>query len=326
MNRWLRLFSPSSRNARLFLVVLLLVGSMVLAFFYWRSRRGALPPDIERGLARTLRVEELKALNRNSDRDDLRDWEEIIFRTDPNNPDTDGDATPDGEEVKQNRDPKKAGPDDLSAAPSPLEAADDPDSENLTSDFTARFLREPITQLLAGAKPDFDSDAVDDYTRRLLSQPVLSAAPTPKPADIKIQPDETPQALTEYFNGFKAGFDLLSRRGKNEIDIVTEVFKSQRYDVLKALETYTLAYERAIKDLKALGVPASLRQFHLQILIYLEKFKYSVELLQKAESDPILAMLAMHERLKLDDEFKTFLKNSQAKIVASFGRAKRITP
>jgi hypothetical protein len=47
------------------------------------------------------------------DGDGLANWEEVLWGTDPNNPDTDGDGTSDGEEVKNNRNPLKAGPDDM---------------------------------------------------------------------------------------------------------------------------------------------------------------------------------------------------------------------
>ena len=48
-----------------------------------------------------------------SDRDGLRDWEESLWGTDPNNPDTDGDGTEDGIEVNKGRNPLVPGPSDL---------------------------------------------------------------------------------------------------------------------------------------------------------------------------------------------------------------------
>lgn len=53
------------------------------------------------------------------DIDGLNGWEERLWQTDPNNPDTDGDGTKDGEEVVQNRNPRIAGPND------PLNAVED---------------------------------------------------------------------------------------------------------------------------------------------------------------------------------------------------------
>ena len=51
-------------------------------------------------------------LQGDADKDGLKYWEEALWKTDPNNPDTDGDGTSDGQEVKEGRDPNVAGPDD----------------------------------------------------------------------------------------------------------------------------------------------------------------------------------------------------------------------
>ena len=48
-------------------------------------------------------------LNIDSDNDGLTDSEELIYGTDPNNPDTDGDSFKDGDEVKNGYNPKGAG-------------------------------------------------------------------------------------------------------------------------------------------------------------------------------------------------------------------------
>ncbi len=56
-----------------------------------------------------------------SDNDGLRDWEEELFKTDPRNPDTDGDGYLDGEEVNSGHNPLvKAPGDKLSFYPLPL--------------------------------------------------------------------------------------------------------------------------------------------------------------------------------------------------------------
>lgn len=47
------------------------------------------------------------------DADGLRDWEEALWGTNPNNPDSDGDGTLDGVEVKKGRNPTIEGPSDF---------------------------------------------------------------------------------------------------------------------------------------------------------------------------------------------------------------------
>ncbi len=54
----------------------------------------------------------LEKVTKDSDNDNLKDWEEALWKTDPNKADTDGDGTQDGEEALTDRDPLKQGPDD----------------------------------------------------------------------------------------------------------------------------------------------------------------------------------------------------------------------
>src|SRR3990167_6963602 len=51
-------------------------------------------------------------LAKDGDSDGLKDWEEQLWKTDPYNPDTDGDGTGDGQEIKLGRNPVLAGPND----------------------------------------------------------------------------------------------------------------------------------------------------------------------------------------------------------------------
>lgn len=52
-------------------------------------------------------------LELDSDNDGLKDWEESLWQTDPNNPDTDGDKTLDGQEIKSYRNPLVPAPNDI---------------------------------------------------------------------------------------------------------------------------------------------------------------------------------------------------------------------
>ena len=47
-----------------------------------------------------------------SDNDGLKDWEENLYKTDPWNPDTDGDGYLDGEEINSGHNPLVKGPND----------------------------------------------------------------------------------------------------------------------------------------------------------------------------------------------------------------------
>lgn len=322
MNRWLRRFSPNARNARFFLVGLVLaVAAIALAIYFIWPRRTVTPLLPDR-LALDLRQDQIEKLRLDTDGDGLKDWEEVLFRTDPNNPDTDGDGTPDGREVTENRDPLKAGPNDALASTTPLEVIGKEPETNLTRDFTRTFLRKPLAQIIAGEEADIDTRAVERYADRLARQSVLADAARFTKNDIHIETDSSETAIVRYFTTFGIIFDTLSRRGKNEVDITVDAFKMQNYGALAALMFYPDAYAKAIADFKNTPVPQLVADFHIAILNYISKFKRSVELMQKAETDPLLAMLAMHERLRLDDEFKAFMERSKQPIAEAMRKQK----
>ncbi len=293
-------------KAGLFLAIFVVLAIAVGAWWYAYKNPKENPDkkNIVMG-ALKLREDQLEKLNQDSDADGLKDWEETIFGTDNNNPDTDGDGTKDGDEVIQSRDPLVKGPNDKIA---PKEAVSKTAQTNITSDFTKKFLQGPIAQIISGAKPSLDPQSVEAYAERLLNRSILSSAPTIKATEVKVGSDNSAEAIEGYFKSFSEIFLNLQARGENEMDITVRAFKEQEYEELAKLDEYARAYDKAITRLKALSTPLSLKTFHTDILNYLLKFKLSVELMRNAESDPIQAMLVINERVKLSEQFETYLK------------------
>ena len=73
-----------------------------------------------------------------SDNDGLKNWEESLWKTGANNPDSDGDGTVDGVEVRSNRDPRIKGPND----------ALEPDKGNTGLTPTEILAEETFTQYI----------------------------------------------------------------------------------------------------------------------------------------------------------------------------------
>ena len=248
-----------------------------------------------------LREDQLKKLNQDNDADGLRDWEETIFGTDSNNLDTDGDGTKDGDEVGQGRDPLLKGPNDK-ITPKSEDKKSGANVLNITSDFTKKFLQDPLAQILAGGQASVDPKAVEAYTERLLGQSMLNViAITEK--DINIV-GVSFDSFANYFIGFEKVFTTLKvDNPESEIDITVKAFRDQEYAPLAKIDRSAQAYEKAIATMKKMGVPSDLKGLHLGILNYLLKFKKSAEIMRTAEEDPIQAMLAVNERVKLSDQF-----------------------
>ena len=95
-----------------FVLVVLAISMVALAvimfqFFPFNSKEVAQKNDEDEA-----RAELLQKLQGDSDGDGLRDWEEVLWKTDPQKNDTDGDGTADNDEILAKRDPKTPGPGD----------------------------------------------------------------------------------------------------------------------------------------------------------------------------------------------------------------------
>ncbi|OGD66657.1 hypothetical protein A2Z61_00915, partial [Candidatus Campbellbacteria bacterium RIFCSPLOWO2_02_35_12] len=96
-----------------FAVLLLAVAIGFLASRSSHSQYGTIGILSVNNLNAEIQAEAIKNIaEKDSDRDGLKDWEEALWGSDPHNPDTDGDRTPDGEEVVVGRNPIIAGPND----------------------------------------------------------------------------------------------------------------------------------------------------------------------------------------------------------------------
>lgn len=312
--RRIRLF-PESRKARVWLAVFAFAALVAGVFLIpsTPAHKTKTPSHVARG-----DNERLVQLNRDDDNDELKNWEEALFRTDPNNPDTDGDGVADGEEVKQGRDPAKAGPDDRLPAPTLARQKTSGEEQNLTRDFTEAILARPVVTMLAGGTPQIPQETVERYADALLKQSVLSAAPTITRSDIRIDQRETPEAIAGYFRTFQNAFEKIRSGGVNETEIALELLQSgQRSEHFEDLKAQIALYDDAIALLKQAPVPQSLADFHIATLDYLSQFRYSTILFQRIEQDPVKALVALNERLELEKRFRNYLDQSQQRAITA---------
>lgn len=289
---------------------------IVLLFLGWIFLPRETPTRHSANLSLPLREEQIKELNEDTDGDGLKNWAEGLFGTDKNNPDTDGDGTPDGEEISNNRDPLIPGPNDVLLPPE-TSLKEDTKEKNVTNDFALTFLKEPVAQIVAGSQPTLDIARVESYTQRLLNRSVLSDVPSVKRGELIIAKNNGLQAIQNYFIVFDKIFGNLKASGRDELEIVSLALEAEEYEKLAAIADKTEAYQRTIDQLKLLETPSSLAEFHSTVIHFLLKFKRATEFMQKTESDPIQAMLAINERLKLNEEFKNYLEKSQEAMVSN---------
>ncbi len=104
---------PSKKVMTLFGACGIAVGSIAFAALYSSKINAEKKPS--NLIADTSSVIKNKILEKDTDNDNLKDWEEALWKTDPRVADTDGDGTNDGAEIKSQRNPLVAGPNDILA-------------------------------------------------------------------------------------------------------------------------------------------------------------------------------------------------------------------
>ncbi len=199
---------------------------------------------------------------KDSDGDGLLDWEEKIYGTDPQNPDTDGDGYKDGDEIATNHNPlKKAPGDSLKDYPlnsSPSDKKNDPN--NITQRLTASLADEIIqkNKTRNDNKPGLNVPKINDFIPQFLKEKV-SAEEYNFSADadlkeIKISKDNSKKAVRKYLDNFKSIIDrYFSFSDKNAQDIINDAYKIGNFS---EFDNLLLAYDGAIKEFYNLPAPS----------------------------------------------------------------------
>lgn len=257
-----------------------------------------------------------KQINNDTDSDDLADWQETLWGTDINNPDTDGDGTPDGEEVRLGRDPKKAGPNDkminLAESKDPtvitsLKNLNDPN--NLTSNIVKNTLA--ATALLKNN--NVPSDQIISSVLNSLDKETSSAIQSKiyNEASIKISKNSSVAELKTYGNSVATMMLYISDQLplKNDLDILSEYTIKKDPEVLKKFET-KIKYLKDVENylLKDIVVPQKAVGYHLFYINSLENYISILTGISKTSDDSILGLASFKNYQASVDNLHTSIK------------------
>lgn len=292
-------YLPSKKFVLLILAGLLITGTGFLIFAPTKKSENI---KQETSLNQPVIVEEIA---KDSDADGLQDWEEALWKTDPNNPDTDGDGVFDGQEIKENRNPLLAGDgktdkiENLNPEKSPAEQAIQLPTtltEALGQEFFSEYLRlkqasngelseiekaELVNSLISGLN-NFEKKT-NDYLE----------------SDIKIAPTDDEKTIKEYGNNLaliiKKYFDPLPEIEMAIFAKALSAAEENKKTELNKLGPITNAYRNAAKEMVSLPTPASFAESHLKLANYFNNIANEINELQKFFKDPMQAMLAFKQ-------------------------------
>lgn len=265
-------------------------------------------------LGKTLPLQLAREAAKDSDGDGLKDWEEAIWRTDIANPDTDGDGTPDGEEVEKNRDPRIAGPNDKNTVTPETGGieTEKPAPENLTAQVGARIATDVLSSInRGGVEPE---KLVNAYAGGLAAVQVLDGAEVFSPRDLTPAKENDLLTTVRFLAAIEGAWQKYFKAGQpSDLEVFFNAFENGDGSTAPAeLKHYINGYGEAIRIIRTTPVPEELQKTALEFMNYLSRIRRSAELMKSFQTDPLAAMLAVRERLALNEEFDAFIKKAIA--------------
>jgi hypothetical protein len=249
---------------------------------------------------------------KDSDNDGLKDWEESLWGSDPNNADTDGDGTTDGEEVATNRDPLVAGPDDIltqtniakrASGRYPGGAGTEPgwytDGSSLSQEFTRRFFGDILARQKNG--PIDISSLDDEYLDTLIAgfDTAAELRGTYTINDLKLIPGKpTVEQLRNYANAMgKAAQENTLEEA--DADPALFIFRDAliRQDPARLTEISIIS-QSMFKTAKAfvdIPVPTDIAKHHLTTVNNAVSLSILFKHMSETYTDPLRIMIEIKE-------------------------------
>ena len=233
-------------------------------------------------------------LLKDEDGDGLKDWEEILWKTDPLNPDTDHDGTPDGEEIRANRDPLKKPPDELTDYSGANASSTAP--ETLTQKLGKNFLFNYLSvKGLEGLTEEQKKNIEDSVFSEILSG--VSYEKKYSEGDIKTINDNSKESVKNYINNLGKIFKNFEAAQKNDLEIFEEIVSNEKEnkEKLKELENNKIIYKKTAYEILNLAAPSGYKNIHLGFSNVMNNTASAMDKMGFIYSDPAKALAGVKE-------------------------------
>ncbi|MBI1998895.1 MAG: hypothetical protein HYS73_00990 [Parcubacteria group bacterium] len=289
---------PKTQFIGAFFVILFLVAGFLFLSDFFPKKDIAATTGLEGQTVLSFATEAEK----DSDNDGLKDWEEGLWKTDLENPDTDGDGTPDGEEVRNKRNPTKAGPDDeyKSVKESPLKdlanISEAEKSLTLTDIFARDFMTGYFSLKDAGR---YTPETRDKFVKTLFAS--IDNAPKEKYtlADLTITQKSDAETVRLYGTALNAvAFKYRHLAGRKELLIIDSAVKQESREKLAELEPIIADYDSFIEEYRTLSVPLAAYEVHLNLLNVNAAARNALMRMSRLFEDPMGGAAGLNEYRK----------------------------
>jgi len=299
------------------IVTAIVLAVLLILFIGAYSKRGAFSQINLFGTNETV----IESQNKDSDNDGLKDWQEDLFQTDKNNPDTDADGYLDGEEVDSGHNPLVKSPGDTDVFyPLPLGNKYNITSKVLSDENIDVLFESYIVQKnqYLDSNPQItsqdifsatvDSATIDEMAKRALGDMYstlteqtlaeLEKVPdifniTISDSDIKISQDNSKETINKYLSQVSSILNSDNFFIKEEAyKAMTTAFNNNDFSQLDVL---IKTNDAKIDDAKTIVVPSTWKEIHekgLELTLLVRNIYVSF---RDALNDPLKAYIAISE-------------------------------
>ncbi|MBL7045307.1 MAG: hypothetical protein ISR98_01775 [Parcubacteria group bacterium] len=246
------------------------------------------------GLDKEAQIEALGNINKkDSDSDGLKDWEEALWNTDPQDSDTDDDGTKDGEEVELGRNPTIAGPDDKYQDDPIIRKANPNVSNELLSEtdkFSQDFLQNYLSlydsngPLNENDKNNLINISIEDIVGKNIS--ITNYTQT----DLNISQNIDSVSVKKYGNTLGEIILKHSFETEDELTIFNRSVTNDDTREIEKLDPIINGYKNILKDSLALSVPVDAINEHITFVQSIASVTESIEGMRVIYTDPVRAI------------------------------------
>lgn len=221
-----------------------------------------------------------------TDKDGLTDWEEVLWKTDAEKMDSDGDGTSDGDEIKANRNPAIKGPGDTLEEDSLIKKSTLSPTESVARDILIahyKLTKENVDD------PEYSIDALLSKNKPSLTATEYTPDQFQQKADDGASVRNYGIEVATLFNNY------LSPNQKNEIEILAEVEKRNEEDIASELKQRGINYGILTAGMLKISVPKSALSIHTSLTNTLSMMSTLTDAMSKIFTDPVTALAGLEK-------------------------------
>lgn len=248
-------------------------------------------------------------LEKDTDHDGLKDWEEVVWGTNYSLVDTDGDGMSDNEEIALERDPTSKDPG--SFIKDSLLYQQENETASTTGSYTETVLRDLLEKYSILKSTGIYTDETSKYLVDTLSQKMdVRQVDVYNESDVKTTADLSDESIRKYVNNIgKMILQYSAKYPGDEMEIFGTAIELENSNMLESLSVYSSAYKKLAEDLLSTSVPSIFIKDHILLLNVLSGMGSSLEKMQFSLSDPLIGIMGVGQYLNQRLKFNSFKYN-----------------